>query len=781
MDAPRQQMRKRPATANVPLRTLLLVLLFSCGDFLAARAQTTLISTGAVWRYFPVEAGAPANWNATNFNDSAWLSGSAQLGYGDGDERTPIWAGPGLPPITTFLRRSFVLSNPREFFNLTLRLLADDGAAVYLNGTEIFRHNLPAGAIAPSTPALVPVSGADESVFQQTANSPYRLIAGTNVVAVELHQNTDGPPDASFDLELIGNLPLTPPTVEITSPANGSVLSPGSHDISVSFGDLDGYVYLVQFYTNGVPLGSSVTPPFVFPWLADVPGRYRLHARAVDNSGRSSQSAPVYVQMGDVTEDRVVRGPYLQSGSSTGIVVRWRTDWFTESVVRYGTTASLLQSVKENDSKTEHEVELTGLRPDTKYFYSVGTATRIIEGGTGHHFITAPTNARPTRVWVIGDSGTADIYAAAVRDAYLEANDRHTDLWLMLGDNAYEEGLDEQYQDAVFEMYPGLLRQSVVWPTVGNHDAAQISAAGGFPYLDLFTLPRQGEAGGLPSGTEKYYSFDYGNIHFVCLDSASSTRAPQSPMLTWLESDLTATDKDWIIAFWHHPPYSFGTHNSDWELELIEMRRHVLPILEDHGVDLVLSGHSHNYERSMLLHGFYGNSSNLVSAMILNGDSGNPLLEGAYQKPAGGLGARQGTVYAVCGCSGQGGTFAFPKHPAMFTHDSGFGSMVLDIDGLRLDAKFLRPNGDIDDQFAIVKGMPAGDVRPSLRITQTGAQVEIWWPTSLLPFELESSNIADSGVPWAPVLQPAATVGRQHRVTLDSGGEHRFFRLRVEP
>ena len=117
--------------------------------------------------------------------------------------------------------------------------------------------------------------------------------------------------------------------------------------------------------------------------------------------------------------------------------------------------------------------------------------------------------AQPTRIWVIGDSGTADANAAAVRDAYLNfTGTRHTDLWLMLGDNAYESGTDAEYQNAVFNMYPTLLRQSVLWPTFGNHDGiASNSASQSGPYYDIFSLPRNGEAGGVASGTEAYYSF----------------------------------------------------------------------------------------------------------------------------------------------------------------------------------------------------------------------------------------------------------------------------------
>src|SRR5690606_119797 len=114
------------------------------------------------------------------------------------------------------------------------------------------------------------------------------------------------------------------------------------------------------------------------------------------------------------------------------------------------------------------------------------------------------------------------------------------------------------------------------------------------------TFPTAGEAGGVPSGTEKYYSFDYGNVHFICLDSMSSDRSSTGPMATWLREDLESTTQDWVIAFFHHPPYSKGSHNSDnptgSDRELLEMREGILPILEAGGVDLVLSGHSHSYE-----------------------------------------------------------------------------------------------------------------------------------------------------------------------------------------
>jgi hypothetical protein len=205
-------------------------------------------------------------------------------------------------------------------------------------------------------------------------------------------------------------------------------------------------------------------------------------------------------------------------------------------------------------------------------------------------------------------------------------------------------------------------------------------------------------------GTELYYSFDQATTHScLCLDAQSSDRSPQGPMLRWLESDLAATTKDWIIAYWHHPPYTWGTHTSDGETELIEMRTVRGPILESYGVDLVLCGHSHVYERSYLLNGHYGHSSTLAPSMMIDSGSGSPFQGELYRKPAGGIGAHQGTVYVVCGCSGEGGYFFFNRHPAMYFNRAGYGSMVIDVDGLRLDGRFLSDEGDVADWFVIDK------------------------------------------------------------------------------
>lgn len=412
-----------------------------------------------------------------------------------------------------------------------------------------------------------------------------------------------------------------------------------------------------------------------------------------------------------------LRGPYLQSAAPTEIVVRWRTDATEGSFVRYGLANDALTSVASAFGiSAEHIVHLSGLRPGTRYFYSVGGAQQDKDGdgkplkSPVYSFTTPPPAgiARATRVWVLGDPGTKGAGQLAVRDAYHKFNgNRATDLWLMLGDNAYPDGTDADYQKALFEVYPETLRTSPLWPTLGNHDghsANSITQSG--VYYDIFTLPTRGQAGGVPSGTEAYYSFDYANIHFVCLDSQDSDRSPDGPMAQWLKADLAATTRDWIVAFSHHPTYTKGTHDSDNSGRLTDMRQNLLPILEAGGVDLILVGHSHVYERSFFLDGHYGKSSTFdAAAHVKQPGNGRVDGDGSYRKPRVRT-PNSGEVSVVTGSAGSAGSKTKPpalNHPAICVAFNELGSVILDIDGPRLDLTFLNDRAEKLDWFTIEK------------------------------------------------------------------------------
>ena len=230
-------------------------------------------------------------------------------------------------------------------------------------------------------------------------------------------------------------------------------------------------------------------------------------------------------------------------------------------------------------------------------------------------------------------------------------------------------------------------------------------------------------------------------------------------MLTWLQADLAATSARWVVAFFHHPPYSKGSHNSDTETELIEMRQNALPILEAGGVDLVLTGHSHSYERSFLIDGHYGASSTFTQSMKKEGGSGRENeIGGAYDKPSS-FAAHAGAVYVVAGSSGQisGGTL---NHPAMFVSFNVLGSMVLDVDGERLDARYIDNTGATRDSFTILKSGAAPDPPPTI---DTGSV-----PNATVGVAYSTSLAASGGT--SPYSWSLASGSLPSGLTLSTGG-----------
>jgi len=670
------------------VRLLALCLLFS-GVFPLHAANVTLISFGFPWRYNDFgEAGA--NWFTAGYPDNNWNYNFSQFGYGEGDEQTET-----LPATTTYFRMFLTLTNPQDFASFTLRVLRDDGVAVYVNGVEVLRDNLPAEALTHDTLALRDIDGDEESDVLLATLAQSNFVAGVNLIAVEVHQSSVLSDDMSFNFQLEG--------------------TPG-----------------------------SVGPP------------------------------------------SVTRGPYLQVGTSSNVIVRWRTSVPSSTRVLYGTNlANLTLGVSNATAVADHEITLTGLLPDTKYFYSIGTSTQMLAGDATYFFRTSPQPgaAHPTRIWAIGDFGTGFLAQQNVRDAYYNfTGTRHTDMWLMLGDNAYNTGQDHEYQSYVFNVYPTLFRQAVVWPAVGNHDTSFFQTlSDDYDYYRIFTMPTNGQAGGVASGTEHFYSFDYANIHFVCLDSMTAIyREPDGPMAEWLRADLADTMQDWIIVYFHHPAYTKGSHDSDVEFELIEMRENIVPILESFGVDLILSGHSHAYERSYLIDGHYGLSTSINETNYIDHGDGRTNGTGTYLKPAGGMGARRGMVYVVDGSSGGQGGGGTLDHPAMFYSVLTPGSLIIDINGLRLDATFLSASGTVDDTFTMAKGEYAETLPPVLSIARDGTNAVISWLTSMTDYHLEST--ASLNAPqWSVISASASTNGRRKTVFVPALPGSRFFQLRSVP
>ncbi|MBI5386580.1 MAG: alkaline phosphatase family protein [Verrucomicrobia bacterium] len=251
-----------------------------------------LLAPGASWKYRDTGTNLGTLWRAPDFDDQNWAAGLAPLGYSDPHIRTTVNSGPaGNYFITTYFRRSFVATNPASFSSLLFRMVCDDGAVVYLNGTEVFRSNLPDGAVTYLTPALAAIGGSGETTYNNTYASAGLVVPGTNVLAVEVHQQSPTSSDLGFDLELIGGMS---PGVRITSPANDARFNaPADIPLAANALAATGAVATVEFFAGTTSLGVATNSPFTLNWTHVAEGQYTLWATMTDLSGRSLTSNPV--------------------------------------------------------------------------------------------------------------------------------------------------------------------------------------------------------------------------------------------------------------------------------------------------------------------------------------------------------------------------------------------------------------------------------------------------------------------------------------------------------
>lgn len=164
------------------------------------------INSGESWKYLDNGSDQGTAWKNPGFNDSSWKQGPAQLGYGEGDEATVInYGSTDHRYITSYYRHTFTVNDPALLKSLDIRMLRDDGAVVYINGFQVRISNMRPGGLDYLTLADRDIYGTEESAFNSKIIDPQGIVvAGQNIIAVELHQVSDKSNDASFDLELVG-------------------------------------------------------------------------------------------------------------------------------------------------------------------------------------------------------------------------------------------------------------------------------------------------------------------------------------------------------------------------------------------------------------------------------------------------------------------------------------------------------------------------------------------------------------------------------------------------
>ncbi|WP_257454957.1 metallophosphoesterase [Archangium lipolyticum] len=364
------------------------------------------------------------------------------------------------------------------------------------------------------------------------------------------------------------------------------------------------------------------------------------------------------------------RLPYLQSVGPTSALVAFRTGVSCTPFVRFGEGSDISRTATATVAGWRHAVKLDGLLPGRTYSYVV-EACGSVAGVRQFKTATGPETTR-VRFTAMGDFGTGGTAQSQVLKLLAQPS-RAGEFLLALGDNAYESGTEADFQDHMFKPMAALLRATPIFPAPGNHEYVTNQ---GQPYLDNFYLPANN-----PEKSERYYSFDWGPVHFASLDSncviglATSDRCTLAAQKSWLAQDLAATKRPWKVVFFHHPTWSSGEHGSQ-----LKMRREFAPLFEQYGVDLVLTGHDHNYERSKPMKG---------DAVAASGT--------------------RGIVYMVVG-SGGASLRAFPgSQPSWtaFRDNTNAGYLDVTVDGGTLSAKFITPSGTVRDSLTLTKTLPA--------------------------------------------------------------------------
>jgi 3',5'-cyclic AMP phosphodiesterase CpdA len=285
------------------------------------------------------------------------------------------------------------------------------------------------------------------------------------------------------------------------------------------------------------------------------------------------------------------RAPYVQLVDSDSARVMWTAASRAPVTVRVtrpgGAVVAHVPAAIEDtaflSATFQHAADVTELEPATAYCYElVDGAGAALTTRIG--FRTAPSVDAPFAFVALGDLGLASDDQWAVRQQM--ARVPH-DLTIVTGDVAYSSGELSELQRHFFDVYDELIASIPVFPTSGNHDYETADAA---PFREVFALP---DTGG-PAAKERWYSFDWGDVHFVALDT--ERLVPEQTV--WLEHDLATNELPWVVVYLHRPPFSSGEHGSDHRA-----REELAPIFERFGVQLVLAGHDHHYERTVPLNG----------------------------------------------------------------------------------------------------------------------------------------------------------------------------------
>jgi 3',5'-cyclic AMP phosphodiesterase CpdA len=291
-------------------------------------------------------------------------------------------------------------------------------------------------------------------------------------------------------------------------------------------------------------------------------------------------------------ETQLRRRPYVQQVTDRSARLLWTAAATAESTAAIsdpsGTVVAEVEAIPDESVAVRNGVAqylapIEGLQPGTVYCYEIRSG-QAVWSRSGFRTAPAPGSGQPVRFVAFGDSGSGDADQRAMLD---QMRTVPFDLLVHTGDLAYDDGTRAQFEANVFSVYADVFQAFPFYPASGNHE---YNSEGAAPFREAFSLPENGGR----DGRERWYSFDWGDVHFVALDTERIGPAQAA----WLEADLAKNRLPWTVVYGHRPPLSSGEHGGD-----AGFQQHFVPVIERHGVQLVLSGHDHNYERTRTLNG----------------------------------------------------------------------------------------------------------------------------------------------------------------------------------
>ncbi|MBI5386816.1 MAG: metallophosphoesterase [Verrucomicrobia bacterium] len=452
-----------------------------------------------------------------------------------------------------------------------------------------------------------------------------------------------------------------------------------------------------------IAAGMNLTFPAGTPGLL---GRWALDETsgtiAMDSSGNAVHGALVNGPLWGDSDVLIVKGPYLQNVTTSTIVVMWETQVPAASRVELGVSGPNEFYVEDSTPTTIHQVVLSGLTESTRYYYTV--ISDDAHSATGS-FRTAPSSpAVPFRFAAYGDTRTYPLDHAAVVRSMIPHDPSFV---LHVGDFVGNGRAYSEWSPQYFGPAADLLRNVPLFPVLGNHE---YSGTEQLWYFDFFATPDNGST----QNKEHWYAFTYGSARFIGLNACEGGDSflPGSEQYQWLTNELASAafqNSRWQFVWTHNPPYTAAERDNAIDANL---RTHLVPLFEQHGVDVVFSGDDHFYRRSV---------RNGIQ-YVITGGGGAPLHDVGTQMAGATL------VYA----------------------EKNYEHCIVDVSPTTLAFYVARTDGSVMDTFTLASG-GAPPAPSGLVATAGNAQVLLTWNASVGATGYQVKRSLTSGGPYTTI------------------------------